>query len=673
MLLTGAGSSVLVCSSACRVTSSLVFLATTAALLLSAGLLAASFGLRSVPSYVLAIYVIAYAELVLLVTILSLADLVVRWTVIAGVTALLAAAVVTWALAGRPRGPSLLPALHGVRAALRDPPLAILAAAVAVGLAYLTALALFTPPNSIDALWYHLTRAAMWKQEHGVGYIAGVNDARLNGNPPVAEIAVLYTMVVSGTDRLVTMVALAAYVALPLTVFGIARRLLVDRGPALCAALVFATLPVTLLQASGAKNDLVLASFATACVYFCLGRRRVEVVLTGLALALALGTKIFAPLFVPIIGLIVAVGTSKRRALALTAVAIPAIVAGSTWNVMNLIHTSSYSGGLSDGPLGSGGGGGGGRSGALGFLDFVPTTIHYLIDFGELPGAAGWWFACYVGVALALAAFLLRNHDRQPRTQTLAAGLFALIPFFVIALGPLAKRGYQYLLFHLGRPDLGVLDYGRDFYGANQMSTYYGPVGLAVLLSVFVLVRMRRVIPRIAIVLAATPLLLVLSIAIFVGYSETSGRFFVFAVALGTAAFALFLSSRPIIWAVVALSVPTLALTLRANVEKPLSVWGKPRKEVQTLLVRGNEETRLIRFADESVPRRARLGLALDVHDLSYPFFDSHLERRVRFVSSTQTLLHDLDWLAVSPRRLPPRGLWQEVLRTPGGWRLYKR
>jgi hypothetical protein len=646
------------------VTSSLVFLATTAALLLSAGLLAASFGLRSLPAYVLATYVIAYAELVLLVAILSFADLVVRWTVIAGVMALFAAAVVTWVLAGRPRGPSPLPALKTVGAALCDPPLAILAAAVAVGLAYVTALALFTPPNSIDALWYHLTRAAMWKQEHGVGYIADVNDARLNGNPPVGEIAMLYTMVVSGADRLVTTVALAAYVVLPLTVYGIARRLLVDRRPALCAGFVFAALPVTLLQASGAKNDLVLASFATACVYFCLGTRRVEVILAGLALALALGTKIFAPLFVPIIGLIVAVGTSKRRALALAAVAVPAIVAGSTWNLMNLVHTSSSAGDLSNGPP---------SRGAFRFLAFIPTTIHYLIDFGELPGAAGWWFACYVAVALALAALLLSNRDRQPRTQVIAAALLGLIPFFVMALGPLAKRAYQYLLFHLGRPDLGVLDYGRDLYGADPMSTYYGPVGLAVLLSVFVLVRMRRVIPRVAIVLAAAPLLLVLGIAIFVGYSETSGRFFVFAVALGTAASALFLSTRPIIWAVVALSVPTLALTLRANVEKPPSVWGKPRLQVQTLLVRGNEETRLIRFADESIPRRARLGLALDVHDLSYPFFDSHLERHVRFVASTQAPLPDLDWLALSPQRLPPRGLWREVLRTPGGWRLYKR
>jgi len=664
MLLTRATAGSLFGICKATLTGSLVLLATTGALAVSAGLLAASLKLRSVPAYVLAIYVIAYSELVLLIAALSFADLVVRWAVIAGVAALLAAGVVTWTLAGRPRGPSLLLALRRIGSALRDPPVAILAAVVAVGFAYLTALALFTPPNNIDALWYHLTRAAIWKQEHGVGYIADVNDARLNANPPVGEIGLLYTMVVSGTDRFVTTIALAAYLALPITVFGIARRLLVDRRSALCAALVFATLPVALLQASGAKNDLVMASFASACVYFCLGTRGVEIVLAGLALALALGTKIFSPLFLPIIGLIVVVGTSKKRAFALAAVAIPAIVAGSAWNFVNRVHTRSSFGDLSTETPGSG---------TFGILDFVPTTIRYLINFAEVPGGTGWWFACYVGAALALGALLLRNRDRWPRRSVAAAALLGLIPFLIIAFGPLAKRGYQYVLYHLGRPDLGILDHERDVYGADPLSAYYGPVGVALLLSVFVLVRMRRAIPRVAIFLAAAPLLLVVGMAFVVGYSGTSGRFFAFTIALAAAASALFLSSRPVVWAVVALSVPTLALTLRANIEKPPSVWGKSRWQVQTQLGPNNEQTLLIRFADESLPRRGQIGLALNAHDVSYPFFDSHLERRVRFVSSTQALPPDLDWLVLTPQRLPPRGLWRQVLRTPSGWRLYGR
>jgi hypothetical protein len=642
---------------------SLLHFVTTAALVVSAALLSASSGLRSLPAFVLAVYVIAYGELVLLVALLSIADFVVRWALVGGVAVLLAAGVATWVFSGRPRAPALMPALRTLRSALRDPPLAILAGAVVLGFAYLTALALFTPANSIDALWYHLTRAALWKQEHGVGYIADVNDTRLNGNPPVGEIGLLYTMIVSGTDRFVTLVALAAYAVLPITVFGTARRLSVETRPALCAALVFATLPVALLHAPAAKNDLVLAVFAAACVYFCLGTRAFEAVLACVALALALGTKIFAPLFLPIIALIVVVGTPRRRALLLAAAAVPAIVVGSTWNFVNLAHTDSSVGELSDAS---------GES-SFGILAFTARTARYLINFLEIPGAAGWWFAGYVVAALALAALLVRNRRSWSRTSVVAAAALGLIPLVAISLGPLANRGYGYLLFHLGRPELGILDYRRDVYLADLMSTYYGPLGLAVLASLVVLLRRRHLVPRVAIALAAAPLLLVFGIVFVVGYSGTSGRFFLFAVALAVAAAALLLTSRAVTWAVVALAVPTLVLTLRANVEKPTSVWGKPRWLVQTLLGPNNDQVRVIRYTAESLPRDVQLGLALGRYDVSYPFFDSHLRRRVRFVSSTQALPSDLDWLVLSPDRLPPRGSWREILRTPGGWRVYER
>jgi hypothetical protein len=156
---------------------------------------------------------------------------------------------------------------------------------------------------------------------------------------------------------------------------------------------------------------------------------------------------------------------------------------------------------------------------------------------------------------------------------------------FVIAFGPPAQRAYRAALFHLGRPRLGILDSGRSLYDANPMSTYFGLLGVAAL----VLICMRRNVPRVAFVLASAPLLLVLGIAATVGYSNTSGRFFVFPVALAVAACALFLSSRPVVWAVVALSAPTFVLTLHANIEKPVSVWGKPRWEVQTVVGPNNE------------------------------------------------------------------------------------
>jgi hypothetical protein len=144
-------------------------------------------------------------------------------------------------------------------------------------------------------------------------------------------------------------------------------------------------------------------------------------------------------------------------------------------------------------------------------------------------------------------------------------------------------------------------------------------------------------------------------------------------MALAVAAFAIFLSSRPLMWAVVAVAVPTAVLTLRANNEKPPSIWGQPRWRVQTHVGPNNGETRLIEYTAESLPVQTRLGLALDVADISYPFFDTHLQRRVRFVSSTRAGLGGIDWLVVAPRRHAPHGAWRVVVETPGGWRLYQR
>jgi len=639
-----------------------VLLLTTAALLTAGVLAAASLRLRSVSAFLFAAYVIAWAGLVGLVALLSAFDAVERWVLVAGVAGLLLVAALAWAQSGRHRPPPLRPAVRLARALVRDPAVALLTTAVALGFAYVSALALFTPVNSIDALWYHLPRAAIWLQQHHVGYIANANDTRLNGNPPVAEIGMLYTMAVAGVDRFATLVSLSAYAILPLGVFGLARRLRVEVRPAALAGLAFATLPVLLLHASTAKNDLVLASFAVICTYFCLGTRRAETVLAGVAFALALGTKIFAPLFLPLIALVVLVTVSRRRALALAAITTLAVLTGAAWFFINAAHSGSATGDLSDTPDGFT---------ASRVVEAVPIAVRYLIDFAEIPGAGGWWLAAYVVAVIAVGVGLLRR--RASRAHVVAAALLVCVPFVVAVFGPLAARGYRYTLFALDRPRLGILDYQRSVYAADPMTAYFGPLGLALLLSPLLLLLRRRSLRPSFFVLAAAPFIFVVEISASIGYTSTSGRFYIFAAALAAAACSVFLTSRPVLWAVVALAVPTLALTLRADVEKPRSVWGEPRWRVQTHLGPNSEETTLIEYAAESLPRRTRLGLGLDSIAISYPFFDARLERRVRFLPRAGAIPRDIDWIVLSPRWQAPEGDWRVVVRRPGGWRLYHR
>ena len=637
--------------------STLLLLATTTAVVTSAALTAAALRVRGLTAFCLAVYVLAFAEVVLLTAALSVGHGVTRGHMVVAVAVLLAIALAAWLSTGHNRFPAVRPAVRAFARELRDPPLAVLAFAVALGLAYVAALAVLTPPNSGDALWYHLSRAAFWKQDHAVGYIAHPNDGRLNGNPPVAEIAILFTMVVAAGDRWVTLVALTAYLTTCTAVFGIARRVGATTSAAMTAGFLFATLPVPVLQASGALNDLVIASFFSICVYFCLDRAVSSVALAGLALVLAVGTKVYGVLLVPLVALILLASRRWRpRHLVILAGVVAAV--GSAWFVVNTIRTGSPLGTLESNARGNF------TRGATGPA-VAAITARHLIGFAEVPGAQGWWLGCYVISALAALILLLRA--RPARNALLAGAAVLAAPFLIVLLQPVASRAYEYVLFHLGYPALGVLDHGRGRFAATPMQSYYGPLGVVILCTVLWLRR-----PRVAVVLAAAPLLFALELGLTVGFGPLNGRFFAGTMAVALAAFGLALDRRSLRWAVAALAVPTLALTLRANTEKAPSIWGESRVQIQTHSSPDSGERRLIEFVDSRLPGHASIGLALDPNDVSYPFFGEKLQRHVVFVPSTAEVPPGVQWLALAPDKAAPPGSWRLVVHTADGYRLYR-
>src|SRR5262249_51415630 len=213
---------------------------------------------------------LGFAEIVVVSLLLSpgrwLSQTNLLWTLLV----VLAVAAGLWYGLGRPRAPSFRAARAACREALRDPLVAILAVAVAAAsrdrvavaaaIGYVAALIVGTAPNDYDALWYHLARAAFWKQQHAVAYIAGANDARLNGFPPNAEILDAFTMILGKTERFVGFVQLSALLAAMVAVAGIARRIGLTVPHALFGALLFGTLPVVILQSATALNDLVFGA-----------------------------------------------------------------------------------------------------------------------------------------------------------------------------------------------------------------------------------------------------------------------------------------------------------------------------------------------------------------------------------------------------------------------------
>jgi hypothetical protein len=110
-------------------------------------------------------------------------------------------------------------------------------AALGLGALLLVALAtaLLAPPVTVDVLNYHLPRQLMWLQQGSLAPYATVNDRELM-MPPLAEVAGLQWLALTGDDYWANLPQWFAYALLPLAVIRTARALGLSRGAAVLAA-----------------------------------------------------------------------------------------------------------------------------------------------------------------------------------------------------------------------------------------------------------------------------------------------------------------------------------------------------------------------------------------------------------------------------------------------------
>jgi len=163
-------------------------------------------------------------------------------------------------------------------------------------------LALLAPPNTWDAMEYHLPRVVMWMSNRSVRFYPTPDYCQLIYGP-WSEYAMMQTYLLSGGDRFVNLVQAFSLLGCAITVSAIAQRLGAGpRGQAL-AAIVSITIPEGLLEASGPMNTYSSSLWIALTVLFLLDWQRdsswLNTAGVGLSAGLAILTKGTAYVFLP--------------------------------------------------------------------------------------------------------------------------------------------------------------------------------------------------------------------------------------------------------------------------------------------------------------------------------------------------------------------------------------
>jgi hypothetical protein len=129
--------------------------------------------------------------------------------------------------------------------------------------------AILSPPNTRDAMMYHLPRVVEWIDHRSIAFYPTADYQQLT-MAPWAEYVMLHLDLLYGGDRLVNLVQWFGYAGSIVGVSLIAGLLGAERRGQVFAAVCCATIPTAILAASGPKNDLVLSFWLVTGTYFLL-------------------------------------------------------------------------------------------------------------------------------------------------------------------------------------------------------------------------------------------------------------------------------------------------------------------------------------------------------------------------------------------------------------------
>jgi hypothetical protein len=285
----------------------IIFLIASPLLLLVTGILFTAYlRLPTRAAKLIGIFTICFAQIVLVAEILGSTYVLSHrelWLVLQAL--LLGAAGFLWWRSGRPslNFHVIRPSVAGVRRSIRSYPL-LWVLGIVVFFAYVIAafLILYVAPNNNDGMTYHLARVGYWLQFDSLFPWETAN-IRQTTFPPNAEIALLWTILLRGTDQFAGFVQWVSALVSAIAIFGMGRILRFTRVQSVFPALIYLTLSEIYLQSTTVQNDLVISMLCVSALYLLLlglqTRHYGSLLISGVAIGLSLGTKSTALFILP--------------------------------------------------------------------------------------------------------------------------------------------------------------------------------------------------------------------------------------------------------------------------------------------------------------------------------------------------------------------------------------
>ncbi len=625
------------------------------------------------PAFIISVYLLSFGDIVLVTEVASL--LHTMSSPLFFLSAHFFLALLAWLLWLRTGKPSLLGPFSNLRQIVEtgkvwssiksSPELWILGSAAFCAYGINAIVITKMPPNTYDSMTCHMSRVGYWLQ-HGSMSPWQTPNILQTIYPINAQSGFFWTILLGGSDHFVGFVQWLAVPASMAAIYGIARTFGVTRQQALFAALIWATFPQIILQSTSTQNDLVGAALMVSVLYFLFtglkSHHRGDLVLSGLAFGLALGTKQTVFFLVPGFVLMMVMVWLQRRGevirpfLTWTAASAGAfLLVGCYIYVLNI---SSH--GHMFGPKALVNQYGGETPPSVSRLDyFVINSFRYFyqsIDFTGLP----------YGIAMPLAKFK----------------------------ADLANTIFSFLHIPINSPETTLSGVKFNLYKEpvpHEDIAWFGPLGILLLLPLsiyqFFVALLRKDFFKLGLILMAFSLLVF--VACFRGgWTPYQGRYFV----LATALCAPFLSTirlngymRSVMrWCIIPLAIIILVWTTGLNNLKPLL---GPRKilridRVSKLGLSNWKFPPVLEMVNQLVPQDATLGTIIGSDDWDYPLFGEHFSRRIVQIFPPAKLTdkawmneQEINFVVIDTATVPPFQIpsWLHRIGRVQGWSVLYR